>query len=186
MIYLISGTSRSGKTLLAQQLMKEQGIPYLSLDWLVMGFTNGIPSYGIHDKLWPHEIAEKLWDYLKAMLENILWSEEDLVIEGEAVLPELIAPFLQQHTDQLRICFLGYSHISVAQKVSEVYTFDNREKDWLTQESRAYVEDHIGNMVTYSKRIEKSCAKYNLPYFDTSEDFPKAVNQAKNYLLKTE
>ena len=87
MIYIISGTSRSGKSIIAQKFMQKRGIPYLSLDWLVMGFTNGIPEYGIHDKLWPDEIAERLWDYLKAMLESIIWSESDIVIEGEALLP---------------------------------------------------------------------------------------------------
>lgn len=44
MIYIISGTSRSGKTITAQKLMEKRGIPYLSLDWLVMGFTNGLGS----------------------------------------------------------------------------------------------------------------------------------------------
>ena len=94
MIYLISGTSRSGKTLVAKKIMQQYEIPYLSLDWLVMGFTNGIPEYGIHDKLWPNEIAEKFWDFLKAMLENMIWSETDYIIEGEAVLPELINDLL--------------------------------------------------------------------------------------------
>ncbi len=57
MIYIISGASRSGKTLIAEKMVKQYGIPYVSLDWLVMGFTNGIPEYGIHDKLWPNEIS---------------------------------------------------------------------------------------------------------------------------------
>ena len=77
MIYLISGTSRSGKTLVAKKIMQQYQIPYLSLDWLVMGFTKGIPEYGINDKLWPNEIAEKFWAFLKAMLENM----PDLVLQ---------------------------------------------------------------------------------------------------------
>jgi hypothetical protein len=27
-------------------MMKQCEIPYVSLDWLVMGFSNGIPEYG--------------------------------------------------------------------------------------------------------------------------------------------
>ncbi|MHC5182780.1 MAG: hypothetical protein ACYSPI_00655, partial [Planctomycetota bacterium] len=49
MLYLVSGTSRSGKTLIAEKLMEEKQIPYMSLDWLMMGFTNGMPQLGIHD-----------------------------------------------------------------------------------------------------------------------------------------
>jgi hypothetical protein len=184
MIYIISGTSRSGKTFLAQKIMKKRGIPYLSLDWLVMGFTNGIPEYGIHDKLWPYEIAERLWDYLKAMLESIIWSESDIVIEGEAVLPELIINFLKKHPSRIRVCFLGYAHVSVPQKVEEVYEYHRGKKDWLTTESMQNVEDHIRNMVAYSDRIEKTCSLYGLRYFDTSRNFTQALDQAMEYLLK--
>jgi adenylate kinase family enzyme len=42
MLYLISGASRAGKTLIAKRISEQVGIPYLSLDWLIMGFTNGI------------------------------------------------------------------------------------------------------------------------------------------------
>lgn len=33
MLYLVSGTSRSGKTMIAKEILKQTGIPYLSLDW---------------------------------------------------------------------------------------------------------------------------------------------------------
>ena len=184
MIYIISGASRSGKTLVAQKLMKERGIPYLSLDWLVMGFTNGIPEYGIHDKLWPHEIAERLWNYLKAMLESIIWSESDLIIEGEAVLPELISDFFGKHPDHIKVCFLGFAHTSLTQKVKEVYQYQQDTKDWLINESDQYVREHIQNMIGYSQRIEKSCEHYGIRYFDTSHNFTQVLDQTINYLQK--
>ena len=37
MIYLIAGTSHTGKTVLAQRLLEEKHWPYLSLDHLKMG-----------------------------------------------------------------------------------------------------------------------------------------------------
>lgn len=184
MIYIISGTSRSGKSILAQRMMQKLAIPFLSLDWLVMGFTNGIPEYGIHDKLWPNEIAERIWGYLKAMLESMLWSDTDIIIEGEAVLPELIIELLKKHPNRIHVCFLGYAHISVSQKVEEVYAFQQDKKDWLTSEPKQYVTDHIRNMVEFSKRIESSCAQHNLCYFDTSKNFGQVLEEAMEYLLK--
>ena len=59
MLYILSGTSRSGKTTVARRFLTRTGIPYMSVDAIMMGFTNGIPEYGIHDRLWPNEIAEK-------------------------------------------------------------------------------------------------------------------------------
>jgi hypothetical protein len=52
--------------------LQQAKTPYISLDWLVMGFTNGIPKYGIHDKLFPNEIAVKFWSFLEAMCENMI------------------------------------------------------------------------------------------------------------------
>ena len=184
MIYIVSGTSRSGKTLIAKEMMERSGIPYLSLDWLIMGFTKGIPEYGIHDKLWPNEIAERFWSYLKAMLENMLWSGTDYIIEGEAVLPELITELLQSHPQQLKICFVGYAHADVQKKVAAVYAHRRGANDWLTNEPREYVESHIRNMVEYSKRMESSCKTYDIRYFDTSRDFTKGLDDAISYLLE--
>lgn len=44
-----------------------------------MGFTNGFTECGIHDMLFPDEIAEKSWPFLKAMLESMLWTEVDYI-----------------------------------------------------------------------------------------------------------
>ena len=184
MIYIISGTSRSGKTIIAKEMMQQTGIPYLSLDWLIMGFTNGIPEYGIHDKLWPHEIAERFWDFFKAMLDNMIWAEKDYIIEGEAVLPELIIETIKKYPDKIKVCFVGYSKVNLKDKVSDVYKYSYGKNDWLTNESKDYVTDHINNMITYSKRIESSCKQYDLPYFDTSKDFMKGLNKALQYLLQ--
>ena len=74
MLYLVSGASRSGKTMVAENILQRTGIPYLSIDWLVMGFTQGIPEYGVHDRLMPDEIAEGIWPFLKAICANMLWS----------------------------------------------------------------------------------------------------------------
>ncbi|MFK7937218.1 MAG: hypothetical protein AB8G22_27130 [Saprospiraceae bacterium] len=184
MIYIISGTSRSGKTLMAKKMMQQCAIPYLSLDWLVMGFTNGIPEYGIHDKLWPNEIAEKFWDFLQAMCESMIWGGTDYIIEGEAVLPELVGQLLKKHPDSIKICFVGYADMDIAKKVEAVYQYSNGENDWLTNESKDYVKQHIGNMIKYSKRIKNSCETYGLRYFDTSENFTQVLDDAIAYLLK--
>lgn len=167
-------------------MMKQSGIPYLSLDWLVMGFTNGIPDYGIHDKLWPNEIAEKFWSFLKAMCENMIWEDTDCIIEGEAVLPELLDQLLRKHHDKIRVCFVGYTNMSLSKKVKDVYNYSIGENDWLTKESDDYVRRHIGNMIEYSKRIKKSCEKHGLKYFDTSDNFTDVLDDAIEYLLKKE
>jgi hypothetical protein len=164
--------------------MAQKGIPYLSLDWLVMGFTNGIPEYGIHDKLWPNEIAERFWSFFKAMCENMIWSENDYILEGEAVLPELIVELVKKHPDRIKVCFIGYTNLSMKEKVKEVYHYSKGKNDWLTNESIEYVESHIGNMIEYSKRIKKACKKHDIKYFDSSKNFIQVLDSVAAYLLQ--
>ena len=186
MLYLISGTSRSGKTIIARNILERKKIPYLSLDWLVMGFTNGIPEYGVHDKLFPDEIAEKLRNFLQAMCESMLWSEVDYVIEGEAILPDLARILLDKHPGKTKTCFVGYTDIDIEEKSRQVKDYSSGKDDWLIDETDDYIFQHIDNMVTHSRKIKDSCKRYNIRYFDTSVDFISSIEKATTYLLGNE
>ena len=184
MLYLVSGTSRSGKTLIAKKILGDKQIPYLSLDWLMMGFNDGIPEYGIHHLLWPNEIAERMWPFLQGMINCMLVDGMDYVIEGEAMLPPLIAELVEQHPGKVKVVFVGYAEIDVEDKVALVKEHSNGENDWLTKESDEYIRDHIGNMIAYSRMIKRGCEKHGLPYFDTSDDFPGAIEAATDFLVR--
>ena len=170
---------------MAKRLAARKGIPYLSLDWIMMGFTNGIPEYGIHDKLFPDDIAQRLWSFLKAMLESMIGVETDCVIEGEAVLPKLIIELHREYPDHLRICFLGFTDVNVEEKLKEIRKFSNEKNDWLKDESDAYIKDHIKNMMAHSIMIKDSCEKYDLKYLDTSERFMDTLDDALVYMEDT-
>lgn len=182
MIYIISGTSRSGKTIIAKKIAAKKGISYVSLDWLVMGFTNGIPEYGIHDKLFPNEIAEKFWNFLKAMCENMLWSGVNYIIEGEAILPELIVELQKKYPNKLKICFVGYTDVDIIEKVQSVKDFSSGTTDWLSNEPDEYIINHVKNMITYSRTIERSCQENKIRYFDTSKNFEEVIECAIEYM----
>ena len=183
MLYLVSGASRSGKTIIANKLFKQRNIPYMSTDWLMMGFANGVPELGIHDKLFPEEIAKKIWRFLKAMIESVLFSDVDYVIEGEAILPELVQELLDQYPEKIRICFIGYTEIDFDEKARDIRVYSDGKDDWLLRESDDYLYDHINNMVPHSRSIKCACEKYAMAYFDTSTGFMGTIEQAITYLL---
>jgi len=183
MLYLVSGTSRSGKTRIAKKILADRQIPYLSLDWLMMGFNDGIPEYGIHHLLWPDEIASKMEPFLLGMIDCMLVDDIDYVIEGEAMLPGLVATLIEKHPGRVRAVFLGYAEINVEDKVALVKKFSDGESDWLTSKSDKFIRDHVGNMIAYSKMIKKGCEKRSVPYFDTSEDFSGAIEEATEFLV---
>ena len=183
MLFLVSGASRSGKTLIAKKLLAAKRIPYLSLDWLMMGFNDGIPEYGIHHLLWPNEIAEKMAPFFLGVIDSMLVDGMDYVIEGEAMLPQLVADLVRKHPDKVNAVFVGYTDIPVNEKVSLVKKHGTGENDWLTSESDEYIKDHIGNMIAYSKMIRNECNKHRLTYFDTSEEFSAAIEAATDFLV---
>jgi len=183
MLFLVSGSSRSGKTLIARRILADKQIPYLSLDWLMMGFNDGIPEYGIHHLLWPNEIAEKMGPFLQGMIENMLFDGMDYVIEGEAMLPHWVADLIEKHPDKIKVVFLGYTEIKVEDKVALVKKHNGGENDWLTKKSDKYIRDHVGNMIAHSNMIKEGCEEHGLPYFDTSKDFMGTIDAATDFLV---
>ncbi|MBO6794037.1 MAG: hypothetical protein JJ895_09005 [Balneolaceae bacterium] len=183
MLYLISGASRSGKTLLAQKLQAEKNLPYLSLDWLMMGFYNGIPEYGIHPLLMPDEIARKMWPFLKGMIDNLIYDDIDYVIEGEAMLPELLIELKKKYPGKTKAVFLGFADVDPNLKFDQIKTYSTGVDDWLIKESDAYIKDHIENMIRHSTMIREECAKWNLSYFETSIEFLDVLKEAEMTLV---
>jgi len=149
----------------------------------MMGFNDGIPEYGIHHLLWPNEIAEKMWPFLQGMINCMLIDGMDYVIEGEAMLPQLVAELIENHPDRVKVAFMGYTEIEAVDKVALVKKHSTGENDWLTAKSDDYIKDHVENMITYSKMISRECEKHQLPYFDTSVDFMGAIDAATEYLV---
>lgn len=164
--------------------MTEHHLPYLSTDWLMMGFNNGLPDVGIHHLLWPNEIAEKMWPFLSAMIENMLFDGKDYVVEGEAMLPRSIAGLVKQHPESVKAAVIGYADVDVDEKVRLVKEHCHRDDDWLISQSDDYIRDHIGNMIAYSNTLRAECTTYRVPYHDTSLDFEAAIEQATDGLLR--
>lgn len=183
MLYIIGGTSRSGKTMLTRRIHQQMNIPYLSTDWLMMGFNDGIPDYGIHHLLWPDQIAEKMWPFLHGMTDNMLFDGMNYLIEGEAILPENAAQLIARYPDHVQTLFLGYTSISVDEKVAFIKKYNRGENDWLTKEPDTYIRDHVKNMIRYSRKIKKKCEQYGLRYMDTSEDFRDSIERSIEYLF---
>lgn len=181
MLYIISGASRSGKTMVAKQLSKQLEVPYLSVDFLMMGFMHGVPEMEIHDKLWPHEIAEKMWRFLEPFMETIIYSNTDYILEGEAFLPDKVSNFINKHQEHVRAVFMGYTTIGLEEKVSDVKTYAG-EHDWLVQLEDEKINEHIQNMIEYSILIQKQANQFNLNYVDTSTEFLTNINKSCDLL----
>ena len=80
MIYLITGASHTGKTLLAQRLLEKYNIPYLSIDHLKMGLIrSGQTSLTPEDD---DELTGYLWPIVREIIRTAIENEQNLTVEG--------------------------------------------------------------------------------------------------------
>lgn len=184
MIYFISGASRSGKSIVGNRFAKRHQLSILPIDSLMMSFMSAFPDIGIHHELWPHEIAEKLWPFLEAMVDFMIHNDMDYVFEGEALLPKDLHNLKKKYPGMIRGCFLGFKDMMLDAKVEAVVNNPSHENDWLVDKPNDYIRSHIQNMKTYSKTISDSCNTYGLPYIEMDQDFESMVTRIMDLLEK--
>ncbi len=183
MIYIISGTSRSGKSTMAKHLFEDLNIPMLSTDVLMMGFQLGMPDLGVDHLKWAHENADIMWPVLKGMIQTLITNKEDYIFEGESFNAVHLRELLDEYPGKVKALYLGYIDISVEEKYQEIMTY-SEPGDWLIAYDKKYIMGHINNMIKLSKQVQKECEEYRIPYFDTSKDFISSIEKAMEYLKK--
>ena len=186
MLYIVSGASRSGKSLVAKRFLKEQSIAYFPIDSLVMGLTQGAPELGISDTLWPDTIAQKLRPVLDALIANLVSQGIDYLLEGEAVFPAQLHQLQLKHPNQIKGCFMGYAQAECQAKVDAILQHPSCAEDWLAAKPLPRIQRHVHNMIGYSDQLRQQCDQYGLPYFDSSEDFLGTIDRVMDYLIKEE
>ncbi len=80
MVYLITGPTHVGKTLLAQKMLKKYNIPYLSIDHLKMGLIRSENT-----NLTPYDddkLTDYLWPIIKEIIKTVIENKQNLIVEG--------------------------------------------------------------------------------------------------------
>lgn len=80
MIILISGSSHTGKTLLAQKLLEKYKFPYLSIDHLKMGLIRSKNTkLTVEDD---EKLTKYLWKIIKEIIKTNIENNQNIIIEG--------------------------------------------------------------------------------------------------------
>lgn len=138
MVILITGASHTGKTLLAQKLLKQYGYPYLSIDLLKMGLIrSGNTDLTPYDD---EQLEAYLWPVLREMIRTAVENGQNLIVEGGYIPFSWREDFSDEYADQIRFLCLVMSesyikhHFSNIKKYADV--IERRADDaWCTMES---------------------------------------------------
>lgn len=80
MVILIMGASHTGKTALAQKLLKRYNYPYLSIDHLKMGLIrSGNTDLTPMDD---DKLTDYLWPIIREIIKTAIENEQNIIIEG--------------------------------------------------------------------------------------------------------
>jgi len=80
MVVLITGSSHTGKTLLAQKLLEKYKYPYLSIDHLKMGLIRSKnTALTVEDD---KELTDYLWKIIKEIIKTNIENKQNIIIEG--------------------------------------------------------------------------------------------------------
>ena len=166
MLYLVGGASRSGKSALARRMLAERGVPYFSIDVLMMGLSRGLPAFGLDPEDSGVSRGEMLWPILRAMAVNLLEEERvhpNYLLEGDELLPGHVAELRTAYPGRVRACFLGYREAIPEAKLRAVRSV---ESDWMDYCSDEEVLAFLAGEVEHSAYLERECARHGLRYFD--------------------
>lgn len=170
MIFLISGTSHTGKTYLAQQLLEKYHYPYLSIDHLKMGLIRSHQT-----DLTPMSDDQKLIDYLwpiiKEIIKTAIENNQHMIIEGCYIPMDFKKDFDKDYLKHIKLVCLIMSENYIKNHFDDIKQYANVIENRLDNEldMNDLIQDNINNLVL---------AKQNkIEYILIDDEYPIDFNQ---------
>ena len=157
MIYLISGATHTGKTVLAQKLLAEKKIPYLSLDHLKMGLIrSGYTDLTVFDD---EKLTELLWPIVREMVKTAVENHQHLTVEGCYIPYDWAAHFDPEYLAHIRAVWLIMTEEYIEQHFSRIQEYANAiecrlDDSGLSQEM--LIQENLRNL--------EQCRKFGCEY----------------------
>jgi len=209
MIYLIGGSPRCGKTILAKKIASSKKLSWITTDAIRPIILNSLPKTQIKSRfpqstmktpsnkfrfdIYSHKAindaqwieAKTMWPGTKALISHLVGREQDYVIEGIHLLPKFINEL--KNTDYWKSIRAVYLVKKDLNRIIEDFPKNKNEYDWMLP---AIIGD-ISRLKKAAKMVQtksdylcKEAKKYNLKVFNTDANFEQKLRDAQNYLLQ--
>jgi len=183
MLYVVGGCSRSGKSSLAERVRVGHGIPWFPLDALKMALYLGAPSLGVDPEDDDLETADRMWPFIRGLLEHLIFDGRDYLVEGVNLRPQTIARFIEEAQSPVRACFLGYPQVDIETKAAHVAQFAGLPNDWLHRTGPDNVRRYLEISRSLSRLLREDCNRVGIPFVDTGIDFHQGIASAELALI---
>jgi hypothetical protein len=184
MIYLLGGASRTGKTTIARAFLAETGIPFFNPDFLMMGFVNGLPAYGVDSEADELRVAEQPGPVVRSMVAAMVEEEIDYLVEGVQNHPRCAGELQAELADYVRICFIGMAEADTRTKFQEIRRYGGGTDDWMHHYPDERVLQEVERLKGLSLRLRDACAQYGLKYIEASNNLTSTIAAVIGYFLE--
>ena len=117
-IILISGTTHTGKTNLAQRLLEKYKFPYLSIDHLKMGLIrSGNTDISVEDD---DSLTEYLWPIVREIIKTNIENRQNLIIEGCYIPFDWRVDFEEEYLSEIEYMCLIMSEDYIKQNIDVI------------------------------------------------------------------
>ena len=148
MIYIITGASHVGKTVLAQKMLEKYKYPYVSIDHLKMGLIrSGNTELTPEDD---DELVGYLWPIVCEMIKTAIENRQNLIVEGCYVPFDWRKDFNDDYLSEIRLIILAMTDKYIDEHFDDIRDhgsdIENRlddsycTVDWLKEENHKVIE----------------------------------------------
>ena len=186
---IIAGVPRAGKSTISQMIAKRMGFQHISMDSIIAGIEKVFPETKIDTdaSMDPQEnlsfISSKVAPFIRAMMESGEYEECDygVVIDVYQLLPRDYKTFVEN--EKCEIFYFLSSDVTPDERYQILKTYDT-PKDYTYYHSDQENREDCTDIVNISHFIKEQCIQCGLPYYETSRDREKVMeNFVQNLLL---
>jgi gluconate kinase len=118
MIILITGASRTGKTLLAQRMLEEYKYPYICIDHLKMGLIRS--GNTLLTPMDDDALTDYLWPIVREMIKTAIENGQNLIVEGCYIPPDWRKDFGETYLSSIRFICLAMTDAYIDAHFEEI------------------------------------------------------------------
>lgn len=167
MVIIITGTTHTGKTKLAQQALEKYKYPYLSIDHLKMGLIrSNNTSLTVNDD---EKLTSYLWPIVKEIIKTAIENNQNLIVEGCYVPFNYKDDFSNEYLTHIEYYCLIMSEQYINNNFNEI---KNHAND---------IEQRIDDFLDKNELIKENnynlnmCKKYNNNYILIDSDYNLSI-----------
>jgi hypothetical protein len=182
-LYLVGGAPRVGKSVLAQRLLKTEGIPWLPTDVLRTVLRRVLPELDAvdQDPADAAQLAELMYPHIEQAAEVCAEEAGQFLIEGFELSPSYPARLQAALVGTtVRSCFLGHCGFSA----DDLASYRGPKPQHEREASRGELNEAAAWIRLHSQQLREECDEEGLLYLDVGAlGFQAAMQQARGHLL---